>query len=169
MPDMGSFIRIDVGVLDDDFPAGARRLTLFAAQQRRAIRAAIEADIDVAVAGHFHRRHPGNLTDRLHQLFGNLLRRLFQALRQLKRDRDRYFAKRPLPRLFQRKSGIDAELRPQTVAKRRVNGFLQGMKHGNLSVPLAVEAAGSFAAVIIRCRSEPSPSGSGNVNSRITF
>jgi len=63
MPDVRRFIRIDVGVLDDDFLAGNRRRILCRTQQTRAERRAIEANVDVSVACDLHR---GNALYRTH-------------------------------------------------------------------------------------------------------
>src|SRR5262249_36887298 len=55
VPDVGGFVRVDVGVLDDDLFTRALGGFGRAGEQRRAVRAAVEADVDVAVAGDLHR------------------------------------------------------------------------------------------------------------------
>ena len=102
------------------------------AQQRRGIGAAIEADIDVAVARDFHCGNAGNLSDGRDEIRGDFLRRLLQTLRELKRDGDGDFAEGSLTRLLQSEIGIDAELRAEAVAKRRMNLLFKGVEHGNL-------------------------------------
>ena len=132
MPDVRRFVGIDIGVLDDDLAAGNGGGCLRAGQQRGGISAAIEADIDVAVARDFHRGHARNLADCLDKICGDFLRRLLQSLRELKRDGDGDLPEGSLVRLLKREIGIDAELRAQAVAKCRVNLLLKGMEHGNL-------------------------------------
>ena len=102
--DMRGFVRIDVGVLDDDLAAGiaARPLRRRGVEQRSGVSAAIEPHIDVAVARDFHGRHAGNFADGGDQFRGDLLRRLLQALRELKGDGNGDFAERRLARLFER-------------------------------------------------------------------
>ncbi len=132
MADVRRFVGIDVGVLDDDLAAGNGGRGICAGQQRRGIGAAIEADIDVAVAGDFHRGDAGNLSDCRDEIRGDFLRRLLQTLRELKRDGDGDLAEGSLTRLLQSEIGIDAELRAEAVAKRRMNLLLKGVEHGNL-------------------------------------
>ena len=80
----------------------------FAAEQRRAVGATVEADVDVAVAGHFHRRHACDGTDLFHQFRGDFLGRLAKLLGELERRRHRHFAEIALPRLLDGHRQIDA-------------------------------------------------------------
>ena len=100
--------------------AGVRR----AGQQRRAVDAAIEADVDVAVAGDLERRDTGDRPDIGNQLGGDFLRRLLERFRQLKCDRQRQFAEGCLLRLFEYNLGIDAELRTHALAHDGLDLFL---------------------------------------------
>ena len=65
MPDVRRLVGIDVGVLDDDLLAGRRGIAGVGgiAQQSRRVSAAIEADVDVTVAGDLERRDAGDRSD----------------------------------------------------------------------------------------------------------
>ena len=109
-----------------------RRGLIFAGQQCSGVCAAIEADIDVAVARDFHRGDARSLSDCRDEIRRDFLRRLLQALRELERNGDGDLAEGSLTRLLQSEIGIDAELRAQAVAKRRMNLLLKVVEHGNL-------------------------------------
>ena len=74
----------------------------------------------------------------------DFLRRLLQALRELERNGDGDLSEGSLTRLLQSEIGIDAELRAQAVAKRRMNLLLKVVEHGNLEYS---DGAGTSAAV----------------------
>ena len=74
------------------FSVDCSTATRLRSEEAGAVRGAVEADIDVAVAGHFQRRDALDQTDLGNQLLRDFLRRLAQLLRQLKRDRNGQFA-----------------------------------------------------------------------------
>ena len=129
--DVRRLVGIDVGVLDDDLFARAGGGLGLAAQQRRGVGAAVEPDVDVAVAGHFHRRHAGDGADLLDQLGGDLLGRLPQLLGQLKRRRHGHFAELALPRLLDGDRQIDAVADLYVRVERAGDLLFNGMEHGN--------------------------------------
>ena len=105
-----------------------------AAQQRRAVRAAVEPDIDVAVAGDFHRRHALDRAQFLHQFGGDLLRGLPEQLGQLERRGDSHLAEIALPRLLNGDGQIYAVAHLDVRMKGARNLFFNGMEHGNSSI-----------------------------------
>lgn len=105
-----------------------------AAKERGSICAAIEPDIDIAVARDFHRGDAGNRSGGLDEIGGNFLRRLLQTLRELECDRDSDFTERGLAWLFEREGRIDAETRAKAIAESRVDGLFEIVEHGNLSI-----------------------------------
>ena len=124
-------IGIDIGVLDDDLFARTRGGFALAAQQSRAVRSAIEANVDVAIAGHFHGSHAINRPDLVHQFGGDLPGRLPQLFGQLEGCRHGYFAELALPRLLDTHCQIDAvpDLNMRVESAR--NLFFDGVEHGN--------------------------------------
>ena len=134
MADVRRLVRIDVGVLDNDFAARRGHTFGFAPQQCRGVRAAVEADIDVAVARHFDRRHSGNRPDFGGQFNSNLLRRLAQLLGELKRRRHGEFTEIALPRLVDGNAQVYAIANLYVCVKRVCNLLFDGMEHGNLRV-----------------------------------
>ena len=106
---MGGLVGIDVGVLDDDLLAGDEGPgSAFAAQQRGAVGAAVEPDVDVAVAGHLHGGHAGDGADFADQFGGDLPGRLAQLFGQLEGAGDGHFAEIALPRLLDGDRQVDA-------------------------------------------------------------
>ncbi len=102
MPDVRRLVRIDIGVLDNDFARRFGLLLRSTAQQTRGIKPAIQPDINIPVARYLQARYTRNALNIGCQFFGNLLRRTLQLARQLKSHRNRQFPKRTLFRLLQR-------------------------------------------------------------------
>ena len=115
-------------------PPGGRTGGEGSRHKRRGECAAIETNVDVAIAGDFHRGHAGNLSDRFDQLFGDLLRRLLQGLRELEGNRHGDLAERSLPRLFEAEIGFETEALTELLAECRVDSFFDAIEHGNLSI-----------------------------------
>ena len=100
--DMRGLVGIDIGVLDDDLPGGRIALRAAGLRAGRAVRRAVEADVDVAVAGDFHRGDAFDRADFRNQFLRDLLRGLLQLLGKLKGDRHGQFAEIGLLGLFDR-------------------------------------------------------------------
>ena len=132
--DVRRLVGIDVGVLDDDLFAGGRRGCGIAAQERSAIRAAVEPDIDVAVAGHFERGDAWDRADLLDQLRGDLLGRLPELFGELECNRHGHLAELSLPRLLDGDRNLDAVADQNVGAESVRNLFFNGMEHGRLRV-----------------------------------
>ena len=132
MADVRRFIGINVGVFDDDLAGVGASIGAgsagFAGEQGRSVRAAIEADVDVAVAGHFHGCDARNRADVRDEIGGDLLRRLFEGAGQLEGDGYGDLAERRVARLLQRDGNAEA------LAESRLDLFFQIVKHGNLSI-----------------------------------
>ena len=131
MADMRGLVGVDVGVLDDDLLARALRPGGFAAQQTRRVRAAVQADVDVPVAGHFHGRDAGNGADFLDQLRGNFPRRLAKLFGELEGRGHGHFAEVALPRLLDGHREIDAVTDLYVRVESAGNLLFDGMEHGN--------------------------------------
>ena len=134
VPDVRCLVGIDVGVLDDDFLIGVLRRRRLGPHQAGAIGGAVEADIDVPVAGHFQGRHAGNRADLRRQFGGDLLGRLAQLLRQLESGGDGHLPKIALPRLLDIYREIDAVTNLYVRTEGARNLLFNGMKHGKLRV-----------------------------------
>ena len=93
--------------------------------------AAVEADVDVPVAGDFHRGDARDRTDAVDQFLGDLLRRLAQLLGELEGGRHRHFAEVALPRLLDGDRQIDAVANLNVRAERAGDLLFNGMEHGN--------------------------------------
>ena len=78
--DVRRFVRVDVGVLDDDLPGRGGGFFDSGMQKAQPVIRAIETDVDVSVSGDFERRHAWNRSDPGHQFGGDLARRLLQLL-----------------------------------------------------------------------------------------
>ena len=124
------------------FSPARRGLFGFAAQQRRAQRAAIEPDVDVPVAGHFHGRHAFDGPDLGHQFRGDLPGRLAQLFGQLKRSRHGHFAEIALPRLLDGYRQIEAVAHLYVCVKGAGNVLFDGMEHGNYEYSVMGSGAG---------------------------
>ena len=99
MSDMGGFIGIDAGVLDQDFVFTldlVRRWREHLAHEF----ATIEARVDVSSAGYFKRLYAGNVSQSGYEFLRRLPRRLAQALRQIEGNGQGVLAKRDLRRLL---------------------------------------------------------------------
>ena len=107
------------------FSAVDARFFFHRIQQPRAIRRAIEPDVDVAVARHFERGDTFNLADVRHQLAGDLLGRLLQLLGKLEGRRDRQLAELRLFGLFDRNRQIDSVSRLNVLVKGFLNPLFQ--------------------------------------------
>ena len=105
-----------------------------AATAGRAVRAAIEADVDVPVAGHFHGRHAGNRADLVHQFGSDFARRLAQLLGQLEGRRNGHLAEIALPRLLHSNRQVDAVANLDVGVEGVRHLFLNRMEHGKLRV-----------------------------------
>ena len=101
-------------------PAGSSQ---FAAQQSGAVGAAVEADVDVAVAGDFHGGDAGDRADLLHQFGGDLFGRLAQLFGELEGGGDGHLAEIALARLLDWHGQIDAvaDLNVRTKGARRLD------------------------------------------------
>ena len=104
-------------------------------QQPRAESAAIQPEVQVPVARHLDGRHAFDRPDLGRQLGGDLLGRLAQLLGQLEGRRHRHFAEIALPRLLDRNGDIDAVADQNVCVKCVGNALLNGMEHGNSSIP----------------------------------
>ena len=85
--DVRGFIGIDIGMFDDGLPGSRGGGRIRHLQQRRAVEAAIEADVDVAVAGDLESGNAGDGSHGCDHVGGDLLRGLLERLRQLKSHR----------------------------------------------------------------------------------
>ncbi len=121
-------------MLDDDLLARRRFVYRAASQQACPISPAIQADIDVAVAGHFHRRHARNRADLLHQLLCDFARRLPQLFGKRESRRHGHLAEATLPRLLHGDRQIYAITDLDVGAEGARNLFFNSMKHGKLRV-----------------------------------
>src|SRR5882724_9134146 len=132
--DVRSLIRVDIGVLDDDLLAGALGFDAFAMQQGDAVCATVEPDVDVAVAGDFHRGDAGNGSDFPDELGRDLLRGLAELFGELEGGGDGELAEIALPRLFDR----DLKIYAVTGLNMRVESagelLFNGMEHEELRV-----------------------------------
>ena len=131
MADMRRLVGVDIGVLDDDLLARAGRASGFAAQQRRRVRAAVEADVEIPVAGHFHGGDARDGADFRHQLGGDFPRRLAQLFGELEGRRHGHFAEIALPRLLDRDRQIDAVADLNVRVESAGYLLFDGMEHGN--------------------------------------
>ena len=85
MADVGGLIRIDVGMLDDDFFRGGGRMGALSRQKSSAVISAIQAEVQVSVSGNFNRGHTFDFADRGRNLSGDRFRSFLQLPRKLKR------------------------------------------------------------------------------------
>ncbi len=61
MADVGGLVRIDICMFDDDFAGGPRFGAIGStAKQSVSVRRAVQPEVDVTAAGHFHLRNPFN-------------------------------------------------------------------------------------------------------------
>src|SRR5262249_53201346 len=132
--DVGGLVGVDVGVLDDDLLARALDAFGRAGEQRCAVRAAVEADVDVAVAGDLHRLDATDGADLFGELGGNLLGRLAQLLGELEGGGERNLAELALARLLDVHGQLDAVANEYVRAKGARNLLFNGMEHGKLRV-----------------------------------
>jgi hypothetical protein len=100
MADVRRLVGIDIGVLDDDLFAGAGRRIQPAGEQCSRVRRAVQANINVAIARHFHGGHAGDGADFLHQLRRNFARRLAQLFGELESRGHGHIAEVALARLL---------------------------------------------------------------------
>ena len=105
-----------------------------AAQQGRAVRAAVEADVDVAVAGDLHRGDAGDRADFVGQFGRDLLRGLAQLLGELEGGGHGQFAEIALPRLLDGDVQIDAVTGLNVRVESARDLLFNGMEHGELRV-----------------------------------
>ena len=108
MPDVRGLVGIDVGVLDDDLFAGGSGLGICEFEERFGVSGAFKAEIQVAVAGNFHRGNSRDGSDLRGQLRGDLARSLLQQFGQLECRRHRQFAEFRLLGLLDGNRQIDA-------------------------------------------------------------
>jgi hypothetical protein len=132
--DVRRLIGVDIGVLDDNLLARGRGLFGFAAQQGRAQRAAIEPDIDVPVAGHFHRRHAFDGPDLRRQFRRDLSGRLSQLFGKVECGWHGHLAEVALARLLDGYCQIETVARQYVCTKGAGNVLFDGMEHGKLRV-----------------------------------
>ena len=125
---------VDVGVLDDDLLALDRGRFGLPAQQRIAERPTVQADVDVSVAGHVHRRHAGYGSDFIHQFGRDLFGRLAKLFGQLKGRGHGHFAEIGLPRLLDGYRQIYAVASLYVRAESAGDLLFNGMEHGKLRV-----------------------------------
>ena len=116
------------------FSSEAAALRGLAAQQGRRIGAAVEPDVDVAVAGHFQGGDAGDGADLRRQFRRDLLGRLAQLLGELEGRGDGQFAEIALPRLLDGHREIDAVANLNVRAEGAGNLLFNGMEHGKLRV-----------------------------------
>ena len=119
------------------FSLERRRLRALAAHQGRGIGAAVQADIDVPVAGHFHGGDAGDRSDLLRQFGRDLLGRLPQLLGQLEGRGHGHFTELALPRLLDSYRQIDAVANLYVRVESARNLLFNGMKHGNYEYNVA--------------------------------
>ena len=110
-------------------PAAAAVSAGAGAQQSLPISAAVEPDVDVAVAGHFQSRDAWDRADFVHQFGGDLPRRLSQLFGQLERGRHGHFAEIALLGLLDGYCQIDAVARLDVIVKGALNLLFERMKH----------------------------------------
>ena len=131
---MRGFVRINIGVLDDDLFAARSLLFGFAREQRRAIGRAVEPDVDVPAAGHFDFRDALDRANLIGQFRRDLPRRLAQLPGELERRRHGHFAEFALPGLLHGQR----QIHPVTGLNMRSEGaqdlLFNGMKHAKIQV-----------------------------------
>ena len=133
--DVRRLVGVDVGVLDDDLAANGRgRRGALVRQQRRREGAAVEPQVDVAVAGNLHARHAIDGRHFVHQFLSDLPGGLAQGLGELERGRDRHVAQVALPRLLDGHRQVNAVADLYVCAKRAGDVLFDGMEHGKLRV-----------------------------------
>ncbi len=130
MPDMGSFVGIDVRVFNDDFVA---LLSLagrcHVAKCCTAKCAPVETHVDIAVPGNLNGGNAWQIGQTFRNLTRDLARRLPQLARKLKGNRNSKFAKRVLLRLFKRNFRPDIVLRRQTSFNLLDQSFFDVLEH----------------------------------------
>ena len=130
VPDVRGFVRIDVGVLDDDLLRGSR-CGLFPSFQPGGIGGPIQVNIHVARTCHLR---PGNALDRpklRRQLLGDLARGLSDLASQLHGQRKGQIAHRRARRLVCDDADLQPILPPRKVTDRLLNFGLCGEKQGS--------------------------------------
>ena len=127
--DMRRFVGIDIGVLDDDLARILWERFPSAAQHAQAISAAIEADIDVSVAGHFKRGHAFQRPKRGDNFRGNSFGRFFQLPRQMECNRDCQFTEARLLGLFERNRSVSPKLGTNQLGHAVRNFLFNEVKH----------------------------------------
>jgi hypothetical protein len=110
-------------------PAGGASSVHRIAKQTTGEGAPVESNVDIAVAGDFHRRNIFDGSNAVDQFSRNLFRRLLQLLRELKRNRQRQFAELGLPRLFNSHRNSDAVTDREMGGKCLLNRFFESMEH----------------------------------------
>ena len=132
--DVGRLIRIDVGVFDDGLAAAGRGVVALAGEQSRAVRAAVEPHVDVAVAGDFHGGDTGDVSGGLDQFRSDFAGWLLQFFGQLEGDGQGQFAEGRLFGLLNGDFGLDTVADTHEVPKRGLYLLFLDMKHGTLSI-----------------------------------
>jgi len=127
--DMRGFVGIDIGVLDDDLAWDRLAGLVGGVQDAVAIRAAVQPDVDVAVAGDFERGDAFDGSQSCDQLGRDGAWSLLQLPGQMERYWDRQFAERRLLGLFQGAGGLEALFGLFFLGDARGNLLFDGMKH----------------------------------------
>jgi hypothetical protein len=91
MTDVRGLVGVDIGVFDDDLAARRRLRSRLILQHLAPIRAALKANVDVAVAGDLQRAHARNRAHLGHKLIRDGARRLLQLPRKLESHRNGQF------------------------------------------------------------------------------
>ncbi len=126
---MRGLVGIDVGMLDDDFSGDAFTSFSRSLQYAVTVRAAIQANVDVAVAGDFERGHAFDGSDLGDDFPRDADWRPLELPRQVKRRGDRQLAERGLFRLLQNGRGRKAVAASDKGDGARGNLLFDGMKH----------------------------------------
>src|SRR5262249_31609831 len=113
---MGGFVRIDIRVLDDDFPFVTANFAHATAPARRG---SIEKEVDVPVSRYFHPVDSIDLPELRDQLFRNRARSLLQLALELESRRRGQFPEIDFWSLVQDDfRRFDVPLRPNSRTKR---------------------------------------------------
>ena len=104
------------------------------AHQSGAIGGAVEADVDVPVAGHFQGSDAGDRADLGRQFGRDLFGRLAQLFGELESGGDGHLAEIALARLLDVYGEIDAVTNLYVRTEGAGNLLFNGMKHGKLRV-----------------------------------
>ena len=102
---MRRFVRIDAGVLDQNFLSGCRALPRSIDKEKSCRFLTIEPGIDVSSTGNFKFLKPRNLSQSGHNLFRNFAWSLTQLFGQFKTQRQSIFAQPDIRRLVNHNPG----------------------------------------------------------------